>query len=76
MSEHLIFKYFGYYFSDSQYESFSKNMIRKNNDWIDSKNLIVDLWKYIFESLKSNVNRINIDEIANFIVKVISSTLS
>ena len=72
MSEFLLLKYFGYYFSDLQYNQLSEKLISFSFDWIDNEKRIYNLCDYIFGALKENSRRIDIDCLTKFIIKVLS----
>lgn len=73
ISECLVLKCLGNYFSDEQYVSYSSNLIKSGFEWINSENPMVDLSKYIFGFLNYNINRLDYSLIANFVAEVLSS---
>lgn len=72
ISEFLLLKYFGYYFSDLQYNQLSEKLVSFSFDWIDNEKRIYNLCDYIFGALKENSRRIDIDCLTKFIIKVLS----
>lgn len=72
MSEFLLLKYFGYYFSDLQYNQLSEKLMSFSFDWIDNEKRIFNFCNYIFDALKENSRRIDINCLTKFIIKVLS----
>lgn len=72
MSEFLLLKYFGYYFSDLQYNQLSERLMAFSFDWIDNKKRIYNFCDYIFGAFKENSKRIDTDCLTKFITKVLS----
>ena len=72
MSEFLLLKYFGYYLSDVQYSELSDKLLSFSFNWINDKNRIYAFSNYIFGAFKENWQRINVNRLVEFIIKVLS----
>jgi hypothetical protein len=65
----ILFKYLGYYLDDSDYNNIQDEISNIFNEWLYS-NQIVGHWSYIFESIKSNIKRIDINIIFPFLLQI------
>lgn len=71
-SEFLLLKYFGYYFSDLQYNQLLEKLMTFSFDWIDNEKRIYNFSNYIFGALKENSRRIDVECLTKLITKVLS----
>jgi hypothetical protein len=72
MSEFLLLKHFGDYFSERQYSELVNKLLSFSFGWIDDQKRIFYFADYIFTAFRENINRIDRDSIVEFIVKVLS----
>ena len=72
MSEFLLLEYFGYYFSDSEYEELSTKLILFSLKWIDDPARIFSLGSFIFKTILSNLERLGADRVVELIIRVLS----
>jgi hypothetical protein len=65
----ILFKYLGYYLEDSDYNNIQDEISNIINEWLYS-NQIVGHWSYIFESIKDNIKRLDINIIFPFLLQI------
>lgn len=73
ISKFILFKFFGYYFSDDQYQDFSNDLFSYSFTFIDDTNKIIALCNYVFKALKENMQRINKDRVVECLIKAFST---
>lgn len=67
-SKLVLFKYFGYYFSDGQYINLSKQLMNEINNWIDNDNRVFSLSDVVFKALTGNIYRLKNEEVLKIII--------
>lgn len=72
VSEFILFKHFGYYLNDTQFTKLTEKLISFSFDWVNSEKRIYSFGKFIFDALKANSRRIDIDILTKFIIEVLS----
>lgn len=75
ISKLILFKHFGYYFSDKQFLTISNEIFNEINDWINDSNRVFALSNYIFKALKSNVRRLDNNKISNVLISIFNKGL-
>lgn len=68
----ILFKEFGYYFTDADYEIVKDEILVFLREWLSEDNLNIFLGEKIFKALKSNVRRLSQEEIVLFTIEVLS----
>lgn len=69
----ILYKYFGYYFSDEQYTKIHCNLFSFACEWIDDENRVFNSSQYIFKAFAENNRRMDNNDIAYFLIKVLYS---
>ena len=67
----ILFREFGYYFSDADYEIVSNELFGFSHEWIRQENTNIFLGEKLFKALKSNIRRISQEEIIVFTMEIL-----
>lgn len=67
----ILFREFGYYFSDTDYEIVSNEQLVFLREWIREDNANILLGEKLFKALKSNVRRFSQEEIVDFSMEIL-----
>ena len=63
VSKLLLFKYYGYYFPDMEYEQIASEVINDIEKWINDDNRLIRISNHIFEALINNIRRIDNEKV-------------
>lgn len=63
----ILFREFGYYFSDTDYEIVSNELLGFSREWIREDNTNIFLGEKLFKTLKSNIRRLSQETIVVFL---------
>jgi len=67
----ILFREFGYYFSDVNYEIVSNELFDISREWLREDNTNIFLGEKLFKALKSNIRRLSQEEIVDFAMEVL-----
>ena len=67
----ILFREFGYYFSDADYEIVSNELLAFSREWIHQDNMNIFLGEKLFKALKSNIKRLSQEEIIVFAMEIL-----
>lgn len=70
VSKILLFNNFGYYFSDEKYKLFVDYLVLEINDWLEKPFAETAVGNCLFNSLKNNMYRIDLNKILSICYKV------
>jgi hypothetical protein len=71
-SDLLLFKYFGYFFSENQYNEISQKLIKFALSWIEDKEKDENIGRLILSAFRENLSRIDNESIVEIIIKLLS----
>ena len=75
ISKYILFRHFGYYFSEKAYNDISNELLKDTDIWIKNDNRIFVLSKYMFKSLMSNMYRLNHNKVLDIIFSLFEKGL-
>jgi hypothetical protein len=67
----ILFREFGYYFSDTDYEVVTSELLGFSREWIREDNINIFLGEKLFKALKSNARRLSQEEIVDFTMEIL-----
>ncbi|UXH44430.1 hypothetical protein N5C46_22905 [Rossellomorea vietnamensis] len=68
----VLFNHLGYYFGDKDYDNIQDEIFIILNKWLYSEP-IVGNWSFIFQALKGNIRRIDINKVLPFLIQIIKN---
>lgn len=75
ISKYILFRHFGYFFSEKAYKDISNELLKYTVIWIKNDNRIFEVSKYIFKSLRSNMYRLNHNKVLDIIFSLFEKGL-
>ena len=75
ISKYILFRHFGYFFSEKAYKDISNELLKHTAIWIKNDNRIFAVSKYIFKSLRSNIYRLNHNKVLDIIFSLFEKGL-
>ncbi len=75
ISNLILFRFFGYYFSEEEYKKSSEAILRDFHQWIIDDKRIMVLSTYYFNAIKENIYRLNNNKIIDLILLVFNNDL-
>ncbi|MDP1715114.1 MAG: hypothetical protein Q8L41_10260 [Anaerolineales bacterium] len=67
----ILFREFGYYFSDTDYEIISNELLGFSREWIQEDNTNIFLGEKLFKALKSNIRRLSQETVVVFSMEIL-----
>lgn len=67
----ILFREFGYYFSDTDYENISNEILNYSRQWMRDEKVNIFLGEKVFKALKSNIRRLSQETILVFLMEVL-----